>query len=194
MPTVTVDCYLPGSGADGVIPDYRRGAFECVSYLIGKGHERISLISAERSAEENCFAQLYDGARRAREDAGLRAGRHLVAGLATTPEEGHALASKLLKLPKGQRPTALVGSDYAVLGALRAAHDLEVRVPEQLALVGVDDIELSRYSVPRLSTVKVDKELLARIAVERLLWRLGRPEAPQCRLTIDCPLILRDTC
>jgi DNA-binding LacI/PurR family transcriptional regulator len=194
MPVVTVDCYLPGCGADGVVPDYRRGAFDAVTALLKAGHTCISLTSAARGSGDSFEVQIYDGARRALDLAGVSPSEHFVAGYAATPEDGYVLGKKLLSLPESQRPTALFGSDHGMLGALRAAHDLTIRVPEQLALIGVDDIELGRYSVPRLSTVRVDKEALARSAVERALWRINARGAALCRLVIDCEFIQRDSC
>ena len=194
MPVVTVDCYLPGLGADGVVPDYRGGAFEAVSALLQAGHTRIALTTAARVAGDGFEAQIYDGARRALDLAGVQPFEQFVAGYAATPEDGYAMGQRLLNVAAEKRPTALFGSDHGILGALRAAHDLKLRVPEQLALVGVDDIELGRYSVPRLSTVRVDKEALARSAVERALWRILNPRAAVCRLVIDCQFIRRDSC
>lgn len=194
IPVVTVDCYLPGLNADGVVPDYRAGAFEAVTALLAAGHTRIALTTAARKAGDGFEAQIYDGARRALDLAGVTPFEHFTAGYAATPEDGYVMGKRLLDVPKEKRPTALFGSDHGMLGALRAAHDLKLRVPEQLALVGVDDIELGRYSVPRLSTVRVDKEALARTAVERALWRIQFPRAAVCRLVLDCQFIQRDSC
>ena len=194
IPVVTTDVYIPGSGCDGVVPDYRRGAFDAVSALLARGHTRISLTSARRGSGDSFELEIYDGARRALELAGVAPWEHFVAGYAATPEEGHAMATRLLSEPLDKRPTALFGSDHGMLGALRAAHDLNIRVPEQLALIGVDDIELSRYSVPRLSTVRVEKEAIARTAVDRALWRISNRSAPTCRLVVDCAFIQRDSC
>jgi LacI family transcriptional regulator len=196
LPLVTVDWYAAGNGCDGVVPDYRRGAFDALSALLASGHRRIALTSSRRGVGpgEGFEAELYDGARRAFEMADAPVWEHLVAGYAVTPEEGYAMGKRLLSLSAEQRPTALFGSDHGMLGALRAAHDLNIRVPEQLALIGVDDIVLGRYSVPRLSTVRVDKEALARTAVDRALWRIANRTAPVCRLLIDCQFIQRDSC
>ena len=194
MPAVTVDVFHSGIGADGVTPDYRRGAFDAFTHLIAKGHRRIAMISGEKNDQEDFCAQLYDGARRAMDMAGVPVWPHILNGVIARPEEGYDLGTRLLKLPENERPTAIFGSDHAALGVLRAAHDLGIKVPEQLAVVGVDDIELGRYSVPRLSTVRVDKEALARVSMERLLWRVANPSAATCRLTIDCQFILRDSC
>jgi DNA-binding LacI/PurR family transcriptional regulator len=70
-------------------------------------------------------------------------------------------------------------SDLLALGALRACHDRGIRVPEDIAIVGFDDIEDGRYSVPALSTISPDKEQIARLALDLLVTRLARDqEAP----------------
>jgi len=194
MATVTLDTFVAGSGADGICPDYRRGAFDAVTTLLRKGHRRISIISGHGGAGEDFSAQLYDGARRALDIAGVEKPAHFLAGLAYRPDDGYALAAKLLRLPEDERPSAIFGNDHAVLGALRAAHDLGIKVPEQLAIVGADDIELGQYAVPRLSTVRVDKELLTKVAMERLLWRIQHRESAPCRIVMECPFIQRDSC
>ncbi|MCW8129963.1 MAG: LacI family DNA-binding transcriptional regulator [Planctomycetota bacterium] len=190
----TVDAFHPSSGADGVIADYRSGIFDCVARLLAKGHRRIALLSAARGGGDGFFQQVYDGARRALDLEGVDPGPNFVAGQATTPSEGYAIAQKLLAKPAGERPTALFGSDHPMLGALRAAHDLGLRVPQDVAVAGVDDIELGQFSVPRLSTVRVQKELLGQLAVERVLWRMTHPRTPVIRILLECPYIERDTC
>ncbi|MBI3832051.1 MAG: LacI family DNA-binding transcriptional regulator [Planctomycetes bacterium] len=192
-PTITVDTYYPGSGADGVVPDYRHGTFEAVKHLLSKGHRRISVISGQRGDGEDYYSQLHDGARRALANANVEPWEDFLAGMATNSQEGYAIAERLLARPERQRPTAIIGNDHASLGVLRAAHDARVKVPDDLAVMGVDDIELGQFVTPRLSTVRVDKEMLARAAVERMLWRLARPAQPSCRLMLDCPLVLRDS-
>ncbi|HYF49197.1 MAG TPA: LacI family DNA-binding transcriptional regulator [Planctomycetota bacterium] len=194
MATVTLDTFIPGSGADGVCPDYRRGAFDAITELLRKGHRRISIISGHFGNDEGFSTQLYDGARRALDLSGVEKPKDFLSGMAYRPEEGYATAAQLLRVPKDERPTVIFGNDHAVLGALRAAHDLGIKVPEELAIVGTDDIELGQYSVPRLSTVRVDKELLVKVAMERLLWRIQHRSSPPCRIVLECPFVQRDSC
>jgi len=194
FPSVTLDNYFVGSGADGVVPDYRSGAFLATRHLIERGHRRITVMSATRGTGEEYSEQFYDGARRALDQAGIEAWEGFFAGKAYDAEGGYQVALRLLARPEAERPTALMGNDHALLGALRAAQDSGLNVPRDVALLGMDDIELGRFSVPRLSTAKVDKDLMGRMAVERLLWRIAHPQSAPCRLMTECPLVLRDSC
>ncbi|MCZ7649262.1 MAG: LacI family transcriptional regulator [Planctomycetota bacterium] len=193
MPVVTMDCARPGLHADAVLADYRQCAFDALRILIGKGHRRFALLSAAREGQESFEMQIYDGARRALDLAGIEPGPDWVAGNVGSPEGGYALARQVLARPAAERPTALFGSDHAMLGALRAAHDLGLKVPKDVAVLGVDGIELGEFSVPRLSTIKVDKEAMVRTAAERVMWRLSHPHSPVCRIVLDCPYIERDS-
>ena len=86
-------------------------------------------------------------------------------------------------LTSGVRPDAVFCfNDTLALGALRALHEAGLRVPEDVAVVGFDDIEDGRFSIPTLSTVAPDKEQIARMAVELLAGRLdGDRDAPPAK-------------
>jgi DNA-binding LacI/PurR family transcriptional regulator len=82
-------------------------------------------------------------------------------------------------------------SDQLALGALRAVADVGLRVPEDVALVGFDDIEDGRYAVPTLTTVSPDKDRLARLALQVLRDRLAGDDAPARVLTAPHRLVVR---
>ena len=97
-----------------------------------------------------------------------------------TRQAGALAADRLLDLP--ERPDAVFCfSDLLALGALHALHRRGVRVPEDVAVIGVDDIAESRFSTPTLSTVAQDVQEIARLAVDALLHRLadGVQDPPQ---------------
>ncbi|MGH3168860.1 MAG: LacI family DNA-binding transcriptional regulator, partial [Trebonia sp.] len=88
-------------------------------------------------------------------------------------------------------------SDLLALGALRTCHDRGLRVPEDIAIVGFDDIEDGRYSVPSLSTVSPDKGQIARLALDLLVSRLGHEHAEGTPRARECmarhQLIVRES-
>lgn len=105
---------------------------------------------------------------------------------------GYESMNRLLKLDK--RPTAcFIGSDPMAVGALRALHEQGVRVPEDMAIVGFDDIEISAFLNPPLTTVRVHTELMGRTAVQLLLERIEGREAA-IHITVNTTLIIRESC
>jgi DNA-binding LacI/PurR family transcriptional regulator len=107
--------------------------------------------------------------------------------------DGAAAMHRLLDLP--EPPDAVFCfNDLLALGALRALHERGVRVPEDVAVVGWDDIEDGRYSTPTLTTIRPDKQQIASLAVEFLATQLGaeRPETPR-EVTADFGLAVRES-
>ncbi|GAB2699215.1 LacI family DNA-binding transcriptional regulator [Paenibacillus thermoaerophilus] len=109
-----------------------------------------------------------------------------------TTNSGYEIMREMLKQPN--RPTAcFIASDPMAIGALRALHEQGVKVPEEMAIVGFDDIEVSAYVNPPLTTVKVYPEQLGKTAVQLLLERLEGREVP-LHVTVATTLVVRDSC
>lgn len=105
---------------------------------------------------------------------------------------GYESMKQLLKLE--QVPTAcFVGSDPMAVGALRALHEQGLRVPDDMAIVGFDDIEVSAYLNPPLTTVRAHTELMGRTAVGLLLERIEGREAA-VHMTVNTTLVIRESC
>ncbi|MGW7519765.1 LacI family DNA-binding transcriptional regulator [Streptomyces sp. NPDC054796] len=181
--------------ADHVLIDNVSAAREATEHLLARGCRRIGALGFQTSAPPHTTSQ-----QRARGYlTALRA-----AGLAHDPvltppvrgfarAEGQAVTRGLLALP--EPPDAVFCfSDLLASGAVRAAYDAGVRVPGELAVVGFDDIEETRFCVPSLTTVAPDKAQLARLAVDALLTRVaGDPEAPHTTIHASHRLIPRES-
>lgn len=111
-------------------------------------------------------------------------------GDAMSAIEGARVAHELLR-GRG-RPTALFcANDLLALGTIRAAHELGLRVPEDLAIVGYDDVEFAANLDPALTTVRQPKYELGRRAVELFERRLASPDAPPVRDVLEPVLVER---
>ena len=109
-----------------------------------------------------------------------------------TIEDGYQAAKKLLEMPS--RPTAIIAiNDLLAMGALRAAGDLELHVPNDLSLVGYDNIQMSNYLVPRLTTVSKDAHKLGMQAFELLLARMQNPDLSPQKIHGLAKLIIRES-
>ncbi len=124
--------------------------------------------------------------------AGLAVDPALIITCGPTIEDGYQAALHLLKLPA--RPTALLAiNDLLAIGALRAASDLGLRIPADLSLVGYDDVPLTNYLVPRLTTSSKDMVKVGREAAKMLLARIQDPDRPHQRVDVQARFIIRES-
>jgi LacI family transcriptional regulator len=176
-------------GFDTVHADDETGAYDATKHLIDKGHTQIAMIQGPPGAGGN----RNDGYVKALLDAGLPyVPEHVVQG-DWTRAGGEAGARRLLQLPKP--PTAVFcGNDLMALGALAAARDTGRRVPEDLAVVGFDDIDAAVMVSPSLTTVSNPAYETGLLAGILLLERLSRSTIDTPRtVTVPCRLVERAT-
>jgi len=171
--------------------DNRAGAYTAVQHLAEHGHERVAILSG---GPVNFDAQeRLAGYRNAVQDFGLVADSALELEGNFTRESGHAAVDRMLDLDPV--PTALFASnDSMALGALRRFHETGRAVPEDVAVVGFDDIPTTRFATPSLSTVHVPMQELGERAMQRLLDVLQNDGPPPSHQTLDTRLIRRESC
>lgn len=148
-------------------------AHEVVSHLVATGRTHIACIGAQPGPWSATAGQRLAGYRTALADAGLL---HVPGYEAAVPDyqrsDGAAAALRLLLQP--EPPDAIFCfNDLLALGAIRALHDEGVRVPQDIAVAGFDDITEACYAIPSLTTIAPDKTALASHAVELLARRIG---------------------
>ncbi|HZG05399.1 MAG TPA: LacI family DNA-binding transcriptional regulator [Streptomyces sp.] len=155
--------------------DNQRAAREMTEHLISLGHTRIGAIGAQENPSANTAHLRLAGYRQALQAAGLPYDERLVPPTgAYHRADGAALMRRLLELDEPPQ-AVFCFNDLLALGALRTALAAGLRVPQDLALAGFDDIEDGRYSTPTLTTVSPDKGQIARTAVELLDARISGP-------------------
>ncbi|NJP47259.1 LacI family DNA-binding transcriptional regulator [Actinacidiphila epipremni] len=158
------------------------------AHLVELGHRRIGVIGGPGDwlASQSRLA----GHTSALADAGVLPSPELLRSIEPTADWGYDAACELLDLP--DRPTALVAfNDKAAVGALRAAYERRLRVPEDLSITGFDDIDLSRSTVPRLTTVRQPLEEMGRMAVSLLMRLLDRHTVDALHVELATQLVLR---
>ena len=189
-PMVIVDRALDGVDADLVRIDHEQGAYLATRHLIDLGHRDIACIGGPI---DTGVSQLrVEGFRRAMAEAGLQVSPGQVLHSDFTSPGGHAAASRLLD---GEPPTAIfAGNDMIGFGVLRAAAERNIDVPGQLSVIGFDDIELSRYVYPPLTTVGQSIRELGESAAELLLSRVAAPRCGTAEHRIVAPrIVLRES-
>ncbi|WP_166853107.1 LacI family DNA-binding transcriptional regulator [Isoptericola sp. BMS4] len=178
---------------DHVAIDNVQAARDAVGHLVALGRTRIAAIGTQPLEEYATPLQRTAGYERALADAGLdRDPRHSTPAAHYSREDGYAAMRRLLE--STPRPDAVFCySDLLAVGAVRAVFDAGLRVPQDVAVVGVDDIAEGRYSRPSLTTVSLDAPLIAREAVRLLTRRIEHPEAAAEEVVAPHRLIVRES-
>jgi LacI family transcriptional regulator len=192
VPTVAVDREIPDVVIDRVVVDNFGGSAQATKYLIGLGHRRIGCIA--RHLPLSNAAERIRGYRETLMDAGLPINPGYLVSGGPGYEEGRRAMTELLRLQP--RPTAvLVYPDVVAIGAIRAAHDAGVRVPEDVSIVGFDDIPVAAFIRPRLTTVAVGIREMGQRAAAVLLDKVrGEVEGfPPRRLVLPATLVIRES-
>jgi LacI family transcriptional regulator len=168
------------------------GAYAMVRHLIELGHTRIAIIAGATGNFD--AAERLRGYHAALSDAGIEPSPTLeVQGTFSEDSGFHATEQLLRGIP---RPTAIfAANDAMAVGALGALRQAGVRVPEEMAVAGFDDIPMARYLDPPLSSVHVDITALGERATLRLLAAMREKDAHECRAeTLPTTLVLRRSC
>lgn len=190
---VVVDRDVPGVQTDIVLVDNELAGYQATRYLIDLGHRRIALILGPSNLTPS--AHRADGFRRALLEAGLAPNPQYEVPGDFQIEGGEKAALRLLSLTP--HPTAVfVCNDMMAIGVIRATRCLGLRLPEDLSVVGFDDIALARATYPALTTMAQPVSEMARIATGLLLDRLSGliSGEPRQRIMLPAQLIVRDSC
>ncbi|MEU6607282.1 LacI family DNA-binding transcriptional regulator [Streptomyces shenzhenensis] len=177
MPVVLLGERSPGAGTDHVGIDNVRAAREATEHLLARGRRRIAVVGGAVLGRQGTDRLRTDGYREAVEAAGLPFSTDLVVPVDAYHWRDGARATARLLEREPAADALLCLNDHLALGALRALHEHGRSVPGDFDVVGFDDIEASRFSVPTLTTVAPDKQEIARAAVSLLLRRIDEPDA-----------------
>jgi LacI family transcriptional regulator len=190
VPAVFLDRAPDGTAHDVVGIDNRAGGQLAGRHLLALGRQRIGCIGGPRDLAVS--DQRIAGLQLALAEAGRGLDPALQDAGDFTSTSGHAAALRLLSHPAAQRPDALFCcNDMMAIGTLRAAAELGIAVPQQLAVVGFDDIDLAQFVHPPLTSVSQGTRALGNITAACLLARIAEPAMPLQRRDILPTLTVR---
>lgn len=178
---------LPGVDATSVDVDNVAGARAAVDHLLALGHRRIACVT-NAPLVYTAAQERLQGYREALEAVGIEPDPVLVAEASFDAPSGHAATASLLA--RTSFSAAFVASDVVALGAIGALREAGLRVPEEVSVVGFDDIPLVAYFDPPLTTVRVPAYELGQAAGRALLERIDAPAASS-RTLLPTELIVR---
>jgi LacI family transcriptional regulator len=187
---VAMDRDYPDLEMDVVISDNLQGGRLATQHLIELGHKRIGCISGP--SKVNLSALRVTGYVQTLEQAGLAVDQNLIISGDFHPRSGHEAAIKLLAMQNP--PTAIFAcNDLMAVGVLRAGMELGLRIPQDLTVVGYDDIELASYTTPSLTTVRQPKKDMGQTALYFLLDRIHSEQSSPQRASLAVSLMVRES-
>lgn len=198
---VAIQNDVPEDRLNRVVPDNRGAARAMVAHLIGLGHRRVGFFHGGLPEWSHPMRERAGGYRLALEDAGLAYDEQLVveagsyASLLGDDPATFARERVADALRGPDRPKAVfVASDVLAIKVMEVAREVGLRIPEDLAVAGYDDILMSAHTPPPLTTVRQPAAQVGRRAASLLLQRIARPEGEAVHERIACELVIRRSC
>lgn len=187
---------LQGSWPDpevwAVDVDNVTSAKQATEHLLDLGHSQVALI-LHASKSYNAASDRFAGYQQALADHGLEFQPHLVAQADFTPESGEEAMEQLLELP--DRPGAVFAtSDTVAIGAMRSIRRHGLSIPQDVAIVGFDDIPLAEYFDPPLTTIRLPAYELGQASAALLMAALANEGREPKRKLLQSKLIVRRSC
>ena len=188
FPTVFAGARPREEATDSVALNDVNAAREATRHLIDLGHHRIAMITGPMA--EDCSQDRYLGYEQALQQADLNSSSELIVEGTWLAPSGYEAYQKLSRLDAV--PTAVFAqNDQMAVGVLRAARDKGLKIPDQLSVIGVDDIPLAAYFAPPLTTLRQDFDNIGREAARSLVRAVEQPDAPTQQLRLPAELIIR---
>ncbi|WP_318483466.1 substrate-binding domain-containing protein [Photobacterium leiognathi] len=190
IPVVVMDWGPMQFTSDKIQDNSLRGGYMAAKYLIDAGHSEIGCITGPL---DRIQAEMrYNGYLQAMDEAGFSVEPSWVVEADFECEGGYNAFSQLHA--NGTLPSALVvANDMMAMGVINAANELGIQIPEQLSIIGYDDIHIAKFMSPSLTTIHQPKYRLGQAAVETLLTRLDQPETAPRIIELEPTLVERNS-
>lgn len=190
-PVVCIDRGLVGTDVDVVKVNNEAGAFSAIDYLIALGHKRIAHITGDPGIPTT--RERVAGYERAMAKHGIDIDQELVKNSDSGYESGAILMQDLIDMP--HRPTAVfTANNLLTLGALKTIHENELQIPNDISIVGFDDMYWSTSLNPPLTAVRQSGYDIGNKAAELLVQKIAQPERSTSSVVMDTELIVRRSC
>jgi len=195
LPTVAVAGHVPMHGVTNIVVDQELAARLALTHLLELGHREIAFMRGQSTSSdsETRWAAVCSACR----ELGIRMRPEWTVQIdqdLTTPELGYPYAKELLR--SGKAFTALFAyNDLSAMGAIWAFREAGLRIPEDVSIVGFDDVALAACSSPALTTIRQPLERMGQIAAKTLIERIENKAEYQAEIVVKPELIVRaSTC
>ncbi len=192
LPVVLIDYYPPKYKWPCVLIDNAEGAREAVRYLQNLGHQKIAFIGG--SVFHPSIQERFRGYVQAMEEAGLDTTRWVIRDKEETRAEDGYLAMQEL-LAQNELPTAVfAANDAMALGVLKAVREKGLQVPDDISVVGFDNIEITNHTAPPLTTMRVRMEEMGALAVKMIHDIIEEKKTLREKILVPVDLVERESC
>lgn len=189
IPIVLVDSYAKSPQFDSVLIDNTHGTALAVNHLLDLGHTNIGLVGTNPDSPPGVLERRLEFCR-ILQSRGLST--EYIEDSCIVQESGHdAVQALMLRAP--QVTAVFAAADIAAIGTIQGLLDLGLRVPEDVSVIGFDNIDGAAYVTPGLTTVHVHKTWMGVISVRQLLARAQHPEQPKVTISVATELVVRDS-
>jgi LacI family transcriptional regulator len=192
LPTVVISGHRSFPGITNIVLDHDHAAHLALEHLVQLGHERIAFIKGQPFSADS--ETRWKAIERAAASLGIAVHEELVVQLEIdtfSPYVGYPVVRRLLQRTRDF--TALFAyNDLSAIGALRALRDSGLRIPEDVSVVGFDDINSAAFQIPSLTTVRQPLDKMGALAAEVLLERIHGGRNP-VEVTVEPELVIRES-
>ncbi|EFH74214.1 substrate-binding domain-containing protein [Vibrio cholerae] len=190
IPIVVMDWGPILFASDKIQDNSLQGGYMAAKHLIESGHKEIGCITGPLIRHQ---AQMrYEGYKRALAEAGIAINPDWIVESDFECEGGYQAFEKLYQ--RGKLPSALfVSNDMMAMGVIQAASQRGLRVPDDLSLIGYDDVHIAKFMTPALTTIHQPKYRLGKAAVDTLLYRLENPDTTAQVVQLEPTLVVRNS-
>ncbi|EGQ7705276.1 substrate-binding domain-containing protein [Vibrio cholerae] len=190
IPIVVMDWGPILFASDKIQDNSLQGGYMAAKHLIECGHKEIGCITGPLIRHQ---AQMrYEGYKRALAEAGIAINPDWIVESDFECEGGYQAFEKLYE--RGKLPSALfVSNDMMAMGVIQAASQRGLRVPDDLSLIGYDDVHIAKFMTPALTTIHQPKYRLGKAAVDTLLYRLENPDTTAQVVQLEPTLVVRNS-
>lgn len=190
IPFVLVDWNESKINVDSIYFDFESGIREAVEYLISLGHKKIYFISGPKdlktaSIRENNFISIIKGYKSEGISYKIIEGNHKI--------DGGINAAKEIEKEKDMPTSIICSNDLTAIGAMKTLQTDGVKIPDQISIIGLDNIMLSEIVSPALTTIELERYLIGKSAAELLLNRIKNKDIPKQTRYFNTQLIVRES-
>lgn len=190
IPTVMINVDMPDMLEDMFLPDNYQGARLAMRHLLDHGHTRILHITQSRRRTIQRRTEAY---RDMLQEAGIAFDPDLLVEVEINAEQTYRMMTERLAQRGVDYTAVFCANDLSAMGFMRAAQEYGLNIPNDVSVIGFDDISSVAFLSPPLTTIRIEARQLASLAVRRLMDRVADPDLVPIQVLLRCELIERQT-